>query len=167
MIEKGYNTLMDGMSTDECLMKFALHYVPSDNQYDSYAKKYLEGADGLSMFSHLIFKEDGNLSHTVGTGEENKDEQYQHPCSVSLQYMGVALHVIIHVNAESNGKKWHNATGWCCYTYYGHSLSDELATCLYKAARQHLSSHKLRTDYSDGDPDLESDEGKIAIIAAS
>lgn len=95
MIEEGYNTLMDGLSTDECLMKFALHYVPSDNQYDSYAKKYLEGVEGLSMFSHLIFKEDGNLSHTVGTGEENKDEQYQHACSVSLQYMGVALHVII------------------------------------------------------------------------
>ena len=95
MIEDGYNTLMDGLSTEECLMKFALHYAPRDSQYDSYAKQYLEGAGSLSMFSHLIFKEDGNLSHKVGTGEENKDEQYQHACSVSLQYMGVALHVII------------------------------------------------------------------------
>lgn len=58
------------------------------------------------------------------------------------------------MNAAGNGKKWHNATGWCCYTYYGHSLSDELATCLYKAARHHLPGHKLRTNYSDGDPDL-------------
>ena len=64
--------------------------------------------------------------------------------------------ISIHVNAAGNGKKWHNATGWCCYTYYGHSLSDELATCLYKAARHHLPGHKLRTDYSDGDPDQES-----------
>lgn len=95
LIEEGYNSLMDGLSTDECFMKFALHYVPSDSEYDSYAQKYLEGTEGLSMFSHLIFKEDGNLSHKVGTGEENKDEQYQHACSVSLQYMGVALHVII------------------------------------------------------------------------
>ena len=33
--------------------------------------------------------------------------------------------VSIHVNVAGNGKRWHNATGWCCYTYYGHSLSDE------------------------------------------
>ena len=64
--------------------------------------------------------------------------------------------ISIHVNAAGNGRKWHNATGWCCYTYYGHSLSDELATCLYKAARHHLPGHKLRTDTADGDPDLES-----------
>ena len=53
--------------------------------------------------------------------------------------------VSIHVNAAGNGKRWYNATGWCCYTYYGHSLSDELATCLYKVARHHLPGHKLRT----------------------
>ena len=32
---------------------------------------------------------------------------------------------------------------------------DKLATCLYKAAQKHLTGHRLRTDYSDGDPDLE------------
>ena len=31
-----------------------------------------------------------------------------------------------------------------------------LATGLYKAARKHLPGHKIRTDNSDGDPDLES-----------
>ena len=36
------------------------------------------------------------------------------------------------------------------------SLSDELATCLYKAARQPLPGHKLRTDTADGAPDQES-----------
>ena len=35
------------------------------------------------------------------------------------------------------------------------SLSDELATRLYKAARKHLPGHKLRTDNANGDPDLE------------
>ncbi len=94
-IEDCYNTLMDGLSTEERLMKFALHYVPRDSQYDSYAKQYLEGTGSLSRFSHLIFREDGNLSHRVGTGEENKDEQYQHACSVTLQYMGFVLHLII------------------------------------------------------------------------
>ena len=63
--------------------------------------------------------------------------------------------VSIHVNAAGNGKKWYNATGWCCYTYYGHSLSDELADCLYDAAKEHLPGHKIRTDFADGDPDFE------------
>ena len=46
--------------------------------------------------------------------------------------------VSIHMNAAGNGKRWYNATRWCCYTYYGHSLSDELADCLYEAAKEHL-----------------------------
>lgn len=39
--------------------------------------------------------------------------------------------------------------------YYGHSLSDELADCLYEAAKEHLPGHKIRTDFADGDPDFE------------
>lgn len=63
--------------------------------------------------------------------------------------------VSIHVNAAGNGKNWLNATGWCAYTYYGHSESDKLADCLYRAAEKHLSNHYLRKDWSDGDPDFE------------
>lgn len=37
----------------------------------------------------------------------------------------------------------------------GTTESDKLATCLYKAAQRHLPGHRLRTDYSDGDPDFE------------
>lgn len=36
-----------------------------------------------------------------------------------------------------------------------HTESDKLATCLYKAAQRHLPGHRVRTDYSDGDPDFE------------
>ena len=61
----------------------------------------------------------------------------------------------IHVNAAGNGKKWMNATGWCAYTYYGHSASDKLADCLYRAAERHLKGHYLRKDFTDGDPDFE------------
>ena len=63
--------------------------------------------------------------------------------------------VSIHVNAAGSGAMWHNATGWCAYTFPGHTESDKLATCLYKAAQKHLPGHRLRTDYSDGDPDIE------------
>ena len=63
--------------------------------------------------------------------------------------------ISIHVNAAGSGRMWHNATGWCAYTFPGHTESDKLATCLYKAAQRHLPGHRLRTDYSDGDPDFE------------
>lgn len=66
-----------------------------------------------------------------------------------------AIIVSIHVNAAGNGDRWYNASGWCAYTYYGHTLSDELANCLYRAAKHYLPGHRIRTDYADGDPDFE------------
>ena len=63
--------------------------------------------------------------------------------------------ISIHVNAAGNGHQWMNATGWCAYTFPGHSESDRLATYLYKSAKRYLKGQRLRTDYSDGDPDFE------------
>ena len=65
--------------------------------------------------------------------------------------------VSIHTNAAGNGKQWMFARGWSCYTSKGQTAGDRLATCLYKAAELYLSGHKIRKDYSDGDPDFESD----------
>ena len=39
----------------------------------------------------------------------------------------------------------------------GNTKADTLATCLYAAAQAHLPGHRLRTDYTDADPDLEKD----------
>ena len=65
--------------------------------------------------------------------------------------------VSIHTNAAGNGKQWMNARGWTCYTSRGQTAGDHLADCLYRAAALWLPGHKLRKDYSDGDPDWESD----------
>ena len=59
--------------------------------------------------------------------------------------------------AAGNGKQWMPARGWTCYTSRGQTAGDHLAACLYKAAALWLPGHKLRKDYSDGDPDWESD----------
>ena len=66
------------------------------------------------------------------------------------------IYVSIHVNAAGADGKWHNATGWSAYTSVGVTLADELANCLYEAAKNNLNGKKLRTDYTDKDPDLES-----------
>lgn len=63
--------------------------------------------------------------------------------------------VSVHVDAAGSDGQWHDATGWSCYTCPGQTKSDHLATALYRAAEKYLPGHKLRTDYSDGDPDKE------------
>lgn len=66
------------------------------------------------------------------------------------------IYISIHVNAAGADGKWHNATGWEVHTTKGVTKSDKLATCLYESAKVNLKGKKLRTDYSDNDPDKES-----------
>ena len=63
----------------------------------------------------------------------------------------------IHVNAAGNGQNWLDARGWSCFTTRGKTKADVLATCLYEAAKNHLTGMKIRTDFTDGDPDIEKD----------
>ena len=65
------------------------------------------------------------------------------------------LLVSIHVNAAGNGAEWMKARGWSAYTSKGNTKADDLATCLYDVAEQTFVGHKIRKDYSDGDPDFE------------
>ena len=63
--------------------------------------------------------------------------------------------ISIHVNAAGNGTKWLNATGWSCYTSKGQTTSDLIAECFYAAAKKNFLGRRIRTDYSDTDPDWE------------
>ncbi len=65
--------------------------------------------------------------------------------------------VFSYTNAAGNGHQWMSARGWTGYTSRGQTAGDRLADCLYRAAALWLPGHKLRKDYSDGDPDWESD----------
>lgn len=62
--------------------------------------------------------------------------------------------VSVHCNAASNGQ-WSNARGWCAFTTKGQTKSDILAEHLYKAAEKNFVGHKIRTDKTDGDKDIE------------
>lgn len=63
--------------------------------------------------------------------------------------------VSIHCNA-CNGK----ARGWEVHTYTGQSKSDEYATVFWNTARQILgTTSPMRGDFSDGDPDWDSNLG--------
>lgn len=85
---------------------------------------------------------------------ERLDRANRMTCQLGLPIQKVCI-ISIHANAAGNGSKWMKARGWCAYTCKGHTLSDELANCLYKAARKYLPGQRIRTDYTDGDPDFE------------
>lgn len=95
------------------------------------------------------------------------------------------IYVSIHVNAAGGDGKWHMAGGWSAYTTVGKTKADDLAECLYDAARKHLYSYEdvmnwcqargvgydlkqrpYRTDkISDGDSDLEKNYYVLAHTA--
>ena len=70
---------------------------------------------------------------------------------------GQVILISLHVNAAGNGREWMNARGWSCYTTRGETAADSMATALYEAAKYWLPGMRLRTDYTDGDPDIEKD----------
>lgn len=64
--------------------------------------------------------------------------------------------VSIHCNASGNGSQWMNARGWSAYTSKGNTKADALASCLYASAAEHFPAWiKIRSDWSDKDPDWE------------
>lgn len=77
------------------------------------------------------------------------------------------LLISLHNNAAGADGKWHAARGWSAFTSRGQTQADVLAAHLYDAAKVALKDYidnfsssdpkqrPIRTDYTDGDPDLE------------
>ena len=65
--------------------------------------------------------------------------------------------ISIHCNAAACDGQWHAARGWSVYTSKGKTTADQLATCLANAALKSLEGHRIRSDWSDGDVDIEAD----------
>ena len=97
--------------------------------------------------SELLVPEDDDISLSERVRRTNAHCQALGKSNVIL--------ISLHINAAGDGTKWMNATGWSCYTCKGHTQSDTLANCLYEAAIKNFSGRRIRTDYSDKDPDWE------------
>ena len=59
--------------------------------------------------------------------------------------------ILISIHGNAGG-----GTGWECWTSIGETKSDYYAKLLYRSAGEHLIGWRLRSDYSDEDPDWES-----------
>ena len=67
------------------------------------------------------------------------------------------LLISIHSNAVGDSSKWMEGKGWEAYTTRGETISDKLATFLYKRADENIKGRKIREDWTDGDRDKEAD----------
>jgi N-acetylmuramoyl-L-alanine amidase len=68
---------------------------------------------------------------------------------LNYNYDGNAVLISVHANAGGG-------TGWECYTSKGNTAADKYATVLFNEATKFFPNWKMRADYSDGDPDKES-----------
>ena len=66
--------------------------------------------------------------------------------------------ISVHVNAAGNGSEWMSARGWSAWTTRGQNNSDKFASAIYECAKSEfvLWDQRVREDFSDGDPDYES-----------
>ena len=111
------------------------------------ARRVVAALQSEHFYASLLVPEDEDISLAERCKRVNR------VCS-ELGRRNVCL-ISIHVNAAGRGDNWYNATGWCCYTSKGQTEGDKLANCLCTAALQILPGHRMRFDYSDGDPDQE------------
>lgn len=127
-------------------------------------KKSPVWADGSQLyeweFNRVIVRKIANMLCREGIKfkilvQEETDITLQERCQraneISNRNGGNAVLFSVHGNAGGG-------TGWECFTSIGDTLSDEIATELCKQAEKEFSPEgwKMRFDYTDGDPDKES-----------
>ena len=118
------------------------------------AKRIVAELQNKGYDAELLVPEDEDISLNERVRRVNAACSASSSCPAPTGHPNVIL-VSIHVNAAGNGTQWMNATGWSCYTSKGQTQSDKLANCLYQAAIKNFPGKRIRTDYSDNDPDWE------------
>ena len=118
------------------------------------AKRIVAELQNKGYDAELLVPEEEDISLKERVRRVNAACSASSSCPAPTGHPNVIL-VSIHVNAAGDGSKWMNATGWSCYTSKGQTQSDKLADCLYEAAIKNFPGRRIRTDYSDNDPDWE------------
>ena len=112
------------------------------------AKEVVNSLKSLGVMSELLVPEKNDVSLNERCRRANKIAQVVGRKNCLL--------VSIHVNA-STGLPTAKAKGWEVHTYTGQSVSDTYATVFYNEALSVLlNDTKMRADWSDKDPDFDS-----------
>lgn len=96
--------------------------------------------------AQLLVPEEKDVSLAERSGRANRIWQ-----NTGKQCILISIH-----SDAAKGGPWAEARGWSAYTSPGQTQADGIADSLYQAAEEVFAGHRIRKDYSDSDPDLES-----------
>lgn len=137
IIEKDFKAMSEGFTNEQFLFILALRFVPTESELKDYSNKIINGSESLSMFRHLYFRTDGNLSHEIDPDSKDSSAQFDQACSVALQYLGVALHVMI-MKGEETGRL--NVDSIMDFIAHIHGLSEKRIRIIEKGIAAFLDN---------------------------
>lgn len=113
-----------------------------------------EGVSNRIILSKVKQILDDSCIHNISITDSEKDT----PLSVRINRLnsinrGQPKGKCIGLSFHSDAFDKEQANGWSAFTFFGQTKSDKVANILYKHAKK--ARLKLRTDFSDGDPDKE------------
>ena len=133
-----------------------------NNKYTTAPKKMYKFEDGLTIYEGVVNRLIGNKLISflkekkitvVPIAFEAEDtslgERVRRANALEKKFKGQCVFVSIHCNAGEG-------TGFEVYTSPGETKSDKYATLFMEEFEKEFKDHKMRKDYSDGDPDKES-----------
>lgn len=138
-----------------------------DGEYVTAPNKMYTHEDGMTIYEGVFNREITSLIHEKALNHnldtelivpEEKDislgERVRRVQEAYSKTKKQVIFISVHGNAYPPDK---SAEGWEVYTHPIQSKADDVATLLFKEAKKEfISNFKMRTDYSDGDPDKES-----------
>lgn len=122
-------------------------------------REYLWSREIIKILELKCIKEDISVVKTVTEDTEpGLNTRVRRTNEYYRLYKGKTVFVSIHADAVGYGSTWEKANGFSIFTSRGATKSDGYATKIFQNMTEEFtgSGLKFRKDYSDGDPDWES-----------
>lgn len=134
--------------------------VPGKQSPDGKHKEYLWSRKVGKWLADRLKSEGFDVAFTNTSEKEiGLSRRKEIANSIETPNGGAKFLISLHNNAAGIGNEWCNARGFEIYTSKGQTRSDLFATVIYEQLQEDFpktDGYKHRLDYSDGDPDKES-----------
>ena len=131
--------------------------TPGKRSPDGHFREYKWSREIISMIAGKLRNNNIDYDITVKDGNEpGLRERVRITNKISAGVKDKAIFISIHCNAAGSGSDWMKARGFSIWTSRGKTKADEYAEVIYNEFDKTFPDIKLRSDYSDGDADFES-----------
>ena len=131
--------------------------VPGKRSPDGKFREYKWSREIISLISGKLKEKNIDFALTVTDDyEPGLRERVRRTNNLAALAGNDAMFISFHNNAAGDGSSWMNARGFSIWTSRGQTKSDDYASIIFKEFQSTFPEIKVRSDYSDGDPDYES-----------